>query len=155
VRNLPNDVELGVGEARVRITALSARVVRLRFAAQGTFPADFSFAVLPNAFPAPPEVDVKQSAETVSFDTGAIQVRVVRSPFRVVFLNALGDIIEQNLPGYPPSYNGSAFRGWKSMPGDEHYFALGDKTGPLDHLNLAFSNWNTDQFGWQESTDPL
>src|SRR5213078_1405214 len=32
---------------------------------------------------------------------------------------------------------------------------LGDKTGPLDHRDLAFTNWNSDMFGWQESTDPL
>jgi len=76
-------------------------------------------------------VEVRESAETVSFDTGAIQVRVVRSPFRVVFLNAAGDIIEQDQPGYPVSYDGSQFRVWKSMPGGEHYFGLGDKTGPL------------------------
>ena len=41
------------------------------------------------------------------------------------------------------------------MPEDEHYYGLGDKTGPLDHRNLAFTMWNTDAFGWQESTDPL
>jgi alpha-glucosidase len=41
------------------------------------------------------------------------------------------------------------------MPDDEHYFGLGDKTGPLDHRDLAFTNWNSDMFGWQESTDPL
>lgn len=41
------------------------------------------------------------------------------------------------------------------MPEDEHYFGLGDKTGPMDHRDLAFTMWNTDAFGWQESTDPL
>ena len=50
VHNLPNGVELDVAEARVRITALSAQVVRLRFAAHSE---DSSFAVLPNVFPAP------------------------------------------------------------------------------------------------------
>ncbi len=50
---------------------------------------------------------------------------------------------------------GTAFKVWKTMPEDEHYFGLGDKTGPMDHRNLAFTMWNTDQFGWQESTDPL
>src|ERR1700758_2956068 len=66
VQSLSNGVELGVGEARVRITALSARMVRLRFAPKGSFPEDFSFAVLPNAFPEPPRVEVKEAAETVS-----------------------------------------------------------------------------------------
>ena len=155
VQSLPNGVELGVGEARVRITALSERVVRLRFAPKGSFPEDFSFAVLPNTFPEPPRVELKEAAETISFETGAISVRIVRSPFRIVFLNNQGEIISQDQPGYPVSYNDSEFRVWKAMPRVEHYFGLGDKSGPLDHRELAFSNWNTDQFGWQESTDPL
>ena len=40
-------------------------------------------------------------------------------------------------------------------PADEHYFGLGDKPGPLDRRNEAFTDWNTDAFGWQESTDPI
>ena len=41
------------------------------------------------------------------------------------------------------------------MPADEHYFGLGDKTGAFDHREAAFRLWNTDAYGWQESTDPL
>jgi alpha-glucosidase (family GH31 glycosyl hydrolase) len=32
---------------------------------------------------------------------------------------------------------------------------LGDKPGPLDRAGQAFTMWNTDAFGWQESTDPI
>ena len=41
------------------------------------------------------------------------------------------------------------------MPDDEHYYGLGDKAGPLDRRDMAFTNWNTDAYAWQESTDPL
>ncbi len=47
------------------------------------------------------------------------------------------------------------FRIYKRMPMDEHYFGLGDKTGPLDRRNQAFTLWNTDAYRFQESTDPL
>src|SRR5579883_1810474 len=43
----------------------------------------------------------------------------------------------------------------KSMPVDEHYFGLGDKTGPLDRREIAYTDWNTDMFGFQVSTDPI
>jgi len=36
-----------------------------------------------------------------------------------------------------------------------NYYGLGDKAGPMNRRNRAFTNWNTDAFGWQESTDPL
>ncbi len=44
-----------------------------------------------------------------------------------------------------------SFRVYKTMPMDEHYFGLGDKTGPLDRRNQAFSLWNTDAYRFQES----
>ena len=40
------------------------------------------------------------------------------------------------------------------MPGDEHYFGLGDKTGQFDRREQAYTLWNTD-VGPQESVDPL
>jgi alpha-glucosidase len=52
-------------------------------------------------------------------------------------------------------FDGRAFRVYKTMPSDEHYFGLGDKTGPLDRRNQAFSLWNTDAYRFQESTDPI
>ena len=50
---------------------------------------------------------------------------------------------------------GTGFRVTKVSPPGEHYFGLGDKPGPLDRRNMAFTMWNTDAFGWQESTDPI
>ncbi len=40
------------------------------------------------------------------------------------------------------------------MPGGEHYFGLGDKTGQFDRRGQAYTLWNTD-VGPQESVDPL
>jgi alpha-glucosidase len=155
VQELPSGIEVTAGAAHVRVVALSANVVRLRYAPQGTFPADESFAVLPNAFPEAPKVQVKDSTDAVAVDTGTMQVRVSKAPLRVAFLDASGNVISEDQAGYAASYNGAAFRVWKAMPGDEHYFGLGDKTGPLDRRNLAFTDWNTDMFGYQESTDPI
>jgi alpha-glucosidase len=155
VQALPQGAELTAGQAHARITALSPNVIRLRYAAGGEFPADHSFAVLPNAFPAAPTVHVDESSDAITLDTGDLRVRILKSPFRVVFLDTKGTIISEDQPGYPVAFNRTGFRVWKSMPEDEHYFGLGDKAGPLDHRNLAFTMWNTDAFGWQESTDPL
>ena len=52
-------------------------------------------------------------------------------------------------------FHDSAFRIYKAMPDDEHYFGLGDKVGPLDRRQQSFTLWNTDAFGFQESTDPI
>ncbi len=66
-----------------------------------------------------------------------------------------GHVIVAQLPGRPIEYNGAAFRVYMQSPEDEHYFGLGDKPGSLDRRNEAFTDWNTDSYGWQESTDPI
>ena len=156
MENLPNGIELRVGNSKMRVVALAGSVIRVRYAADGVFPPDQSFAVLPDAFPKSPEISVPEKhGDYVSFSTGAVELRAYLSPLRLVFLDRGGRIISQDEARYPLSFNGPAFRVWRTMPENEHYFGLGDKTGPLDHRNLAFTMWNTDAFGWQESTDPL
>jgi len=152
---LPQGVELTTGTGRLRVTALSANVVRVRNAQAETFPPEHSFAVLPHAFSTAPEVHVEQSSDSITLTTSALRVQIRKTPLQISFVDLSGKAISQDQPGYPASFDGTAFRVWKSMPGDEHYFGLGDKSGPLDHRNLAFIMWNTDMYGWQESTDPL
>jgi alpha-glucosidase len=155
VQTLPEGVELAAGQARVRVIAIAPNVIRLRYAPHGEFSPEHSFAVLPGAFSESASVRVDQSAEALTLDAGGVRVKIQRSPFRVSFLDPKGNVISGDQPGHSVAFNGNEFRVWKSMPEDEHYFGLGDKSGPLDHRNLAFTMWNTDQFGWQESTDPL
>ena len=152
---LPQGVELVTATGRLRVTALSPNVLRIRNAQAGTFPPEHSFAVLADAFPTAPEVHVEQSADNVTLTTSALRVQIRKTPLQISFLDGTGKVISQDQPGYPASFDGTAFRVWKSMPEDEHYFGLGDKSGPLDHRNLAFTMWNMDMYGWQESTDPL
>jgi alpha-glucosidase len=154
--NLPNGIELTVGKGKMRIATLAGSVIRIRYVADGVFPTDQSFAVLPDAFPTAPEVAAPQKHDDfVSFSTGAVEVRAYLSPLRLAFLDRTGRIISQDQVQYRTAFNGRAFRVWKTMPETEHYFGLGDKTGPLDHRELTFTMWNTDAYGWQESTDPL
>ena len=155
VHILPDGADLVAGPSRIRVTAISLRVLRLRYAPDGSFSANPSLAVLPDAFRDPINVQVKQSADAVEFETGAVRVRIVRSPLQILFLDPDGRIILQDHPSYPVAFNGTAFRVWKSMPLDEHYFGLGDKAGPIDHRDQAFTMWNTDAYGYTEGTDPL
>ncbi len=156
----PDGVEIRAQHGRVCISVLSPTVVRVQYSLKEQFSQRLSFAVLPDAFHGEiPTLKVDESEQQLSLNTGVLVVGVDKHPLRVVFQDASGEAIEQDQPGRPPVFNvtaeGAAFKVWKTMPEDEHYFGLGDKTGPLDHRNLAFTMWNTDQFGWQESTDPL
>ena len=155
VKQIPLGVEVNAGAARVRLEAVTPDIIRVRYAPNGNFPPDHSFAIVPGIPKPAPHVSVQQSRESVTMDAGAVQAKIFRSPLRIAFLDEKGNVISEDKPDYPVSFHGTEFRVWKTMPEDEHYYALGDKSGPLDHRNLAFTMWNTDAFGWQESSDPL
>src|SRR5271170_2638844 len=56
---LPDGVELTAGPAKVRVTAVSDGIFRVRVAPNGIFPKDFSWAII--ATPQPPPVERKST----------------------------------------------------------------------------------------------
>ncbi len=143
-------VELSAGRARLRLTSPAPGVARLRYSPDGVFPPEDPFAVLPAA---PPPERVERSSTTLTFDVGDGKALIDLATLRAAFVDAQGRRVSADEAA--PSFDGARFSVRKAMPEDEHYFGLGDKTGPLDRLGRSFTLWNTDQFGWQESSDPL
>jgi alpha-glucosidase len=154
-RPTPNGIEIHSGSAVMQISALRENVVRVRVGPAGQLPEDTSWAVLPAARTSSVAVIQDSSASSVGFKTAKMQVVVRKDPMEITVTDRDGHILLAQLPGRPIEYNGAAFRIYMQSPEDEHYFGLGDKPGPLDRRNQAFVDWNTDAFGWQESTDPI
>ena len=149
---LPNGIELRDGALIMRITALRDDVLRIR-AGNAALPEDASWAVLPEARSASVAVTQESNAATAGFRTATLRVTVDRATGQVTLLDRAGNILQQDTE--PIQFQGDHFRIAKSMPANEHYFGLGDKTGSFDRRDQAFRMWNTDAYGWQESTDPL
>jgi len=154
-RATSNGIEIHSGSAVVEITALRDDVIRVRVGPAGQLPEDASWAALATARSARAAVTPETSATAVGFKTAKLHVSVRKDPFELVVTDLEGRVIADQLASRPIEYNGAEFRVYMKSPEDEHYFGLGDKPGPLDRRNEAFSDWNTDAFGWQESTDPI
>ena len=154
-RATANGIEIRSGAAVMQITALRDDVIRVRVGPAGQLPEDASWAVLPQSRTARAAVTPETSATAVGFKTAKLHVSVTRDPLSLIVTDMEGRVIAAQLPGNPIEYHGAEFRVHMQSPEDEHYFGLGDKPGPLDRRNEAFTDWNTDAFGWQESTDPM
>jgi alpha-glucosidase len=152
---LPNGIEIRSGTAVMQVTALRDDLVRMRVGPLGQLPEDASWAVLPSSRTATVNVTPESSSAAVGFKTAKLHVSVHKDPFGLSVTDNSGHVIVQDLPGRPIEYHGASFRVYMKSPDDEHYFGLGDKPGPLDRRNEAFTDWNTDAFGWQQSTDPI
>src|SRR5580658_6123250 len=153
VERLPHGVELSSGNAKVQVSAFRDGVVRVRVAPEGRFAKDSSWAVIEG--PAPPPVKIEEDQNDLRLLAGSVQILIHKSPLLISFADALGHIVLADESTLPMAWNGRRIRVWKKMPEEENYYGLGDKAGPMNRRNRAFINWNTDAFGWGESTDPL
>ncbi len=150
---LPNGIDLQAGPAHEQIVALRDDVIRIRISRTATLPEDASWAVLPAARQSSVPVTPSSTDASIGFTTRFLQISVDRRTLQLTIRDAAGNIIQQD--ARPVTFTGDAFRIAESMPLDEHFFGLGDKTGPLDRRNQAFTLWNTDAYRFQESTDPI
>ena len=150
---LPSGIDLRDGEARMQIVTLRDDVVRIRVSRSDQSAEDASWAVLKEARQSRIAVKPTSTADTVGFDTEVLRVSINRQTFALTISDHQGNILQQD--ARPIEFHGDSFRLYKQMPLDEHYFGLGDKTGPLDRREQAFTLWNTDAYSFQESTDPI
>jgi alpha-glucosidase len=154
-KSLENGIEIRSGDGIMQITALRENVLRVRVGPQGILPEDASWAVLPDARSSRAQVSVEEDAGFVGFRTAALRVRIERATLRLRVSDLAGAVIQDDAKNRPIEFHGPAFRVYKTMRPEEHYFGLGDKPGPLDRRDHAYQLWNTDSYGFQESTDPI
>lgn len=154
-KSLPNGIEVYSGKAVVQVVALRDDVLRVRIGRNGVLPEDASWAVLSSARHQRTTVTPESTAAAVGFQTKALRVWIDRTTLRFSLTDLNGNVLQEDASGWPVEFHEKSFRIYKQMPVDEHYFGLGDKVGPLDRRNQAFTLWNTDAYSFQESTDPL
>jgi alpha-glucosidase len=153
VSALSNGIEVHVGDLHEKVTALRNDVLRVRVWHGNNPPEDASWAVFQEARHGSVAVIADDSKDQAGFHTGILRVAIDRKTLHMTVRDQAGNIIQED--ARPLRFDGTSFRVYKTMPLDEHYFGLGDKTGPLDRRNEAFTLWNTDAYRFQESTDPL
>lgn len=150
IRTQPDGMTVALGNATLRVTALTDAILRIRVERPSVQAEDASWAV-PAAVRAG---KVRVRATPNGFETAALRVRVEGSPARMVVEDLSGKVISADAID-AIKLDGRGFTLRKAMPQAEHYFGLGDKTGGMDRRGKSFTNWNTDAFGFSSSDDPI
>lgn len=154
-RALANGIEVRHAGMLLQVLALRDSVLRVRLSANGKLPEDASWAVPAEVRRQAVEVTPDSTSDAVGFHTKTLRVQILPATLRLVVTDLSGNVLQEDAEGWPPEFHLDAFRVFKKMPIDEHYFGLGDKVGPLDRRGQSFRLWNTDAFCFQESTDPI
>jgi alpha-glucosidase len=146
-------------EETLEISVLSDHVMRVRFAADGFFERDFSYAIRPDFKAKKTDFQFKESAESFNIKTGNIQCVIGKTKPKIDFLTASGSPILEDDTGFHwesnTLLNGNYIYCSKKIQEEEYYFGLGDKPTELNLRGKRLQNWASDKYGFEKDTDPI
>jgi alpha-glucosidase len=140
---------------QMEVTALSEDVLRVRISPRDKLAEDASWAVAAEIRARTLPLQPAQSAGATEFRTQHLVVRMQGAPLRLTVADSSGHLISADAPERAAQIADGHVTLRKLLPEAEHYFGLGDKTGALDRRGETFVDWNSDSYGFGESTDPI
>jgi alpha-glucosidase len=145
-------VSLATTNAFAEITVYSPKVVRVRIT-RNKPNDDFSYAVV--ARPDGARVTIKDDAGVITITTDSLRASITKRPFSIAFYTPGGQLVNEDEAGLTTSWVGTAVTTYKHMQEGERFIGLGEKTGNLNRAGSAYTNWNSDVFGYRVDQDPL
>lgn len=142
------------------IQVYSDQIIRISYAINGIFEAEFPYALDPTFKPEKTKVDVKEKKKTIEISTAAVKCIVNREDLRIDIQDAETgvSICSDQAPFEARS---TILKGveWlkvhKTSSKTVRYYGLGDKSCALDLRGQKLQNWNSDSFGYSKTSDPL
>lgn len=144
---------------KLMITAISDDILRIRYATDGFFEDDFSYAVKVSDDSVRPVLLLSEKPDHVIVSTSACKVRISREDLKVSFLNNNLDVINEDELGFHWEDNvregGDIVKMTKHIQEGEHFYGMGDKTMHLNLRGRRVTNWALDTYGFKKEEDPI
>ncbi|MFQ5610856.1 MAG: glycoside hydrolase family 31 protein [Anaerolineae bacterium] len=148
-------VTLTCARAAVQVHILAPNLVRVRLSPSGKFEPPFSYAVVKPEEKWPPvDVTVSEIDDRLDIETGQLIVRVHKTGGYIDFLDERGEMINRDSGGLGWLDNWVGL--WRSLPGGDPVYGLGERAAGLDRRRGRYEMWNTDPGGqYRPGDDPL
>jgi len=143
----------------LELSILSENVFRMRFAPDGCFERDFSYAIRPEFKAENIDFELVDENTRVTLKTKTIECLVEKDGLKVHFFTQNKEVILQDDTGFHweanRHLNGNFIYCSKKIQEDESYFGLGDKPTELNLRGKRLQNWNSDKYGFDKDADPI
>ena len=143
----------------LQLTVLRDSVLRFRYAVEGVFEPDFSYAISEEASYGFNHLQVEEEETQYRVITSKLHVHISKDNLRVNIYDVEGNPVNEEEQGFHweenYEYGGNVVKMSKCAREAESFYGLGDK--PM-HLNLKgkrVQNWGTDQYAFGKDQDPL
>ncbi|POY38420.1 glycosyl hydrolase [Solitalea longa] len=146
------------GASKVQISVISDEIIRVRMAPQGTFLADFSYAINPYDHIIT-EVKFTETELQYLIATPKVTCAVTKADFLISFIDRNGNLMSSDAK--PMHYEENVqFGGYyvycsKTCQATEDFYALGDKATEFNLRGKRQVLWNTDTYAFAKNQDPL
>ena len=143
----------------LRIYPISEYILRFRYAVEGLFEKDFSYAIDPEFKAEKVDVELVEEEKLLTLKTKAVVCNIAKRDLRISIYDHNGRIIVDDDKGFHwepnENYGGYIVQNSKQIQFNEAFYGLGDKPTDLNIKGKRFQNWGTDEYGYHYNTDPL
>jgi alpha-glucosidase len=143
----------------LRIQIVRDSMIRFRYAVDGNFEQDFSYAIAESYTKGYNALSLKEEKEQYIVTTSKLHVHVAKADMRIGIYDLEGNVLLEDELGFHweenHQYGGEYVKMSKFSPDGENFYGLGDK--PM-HSNLKgkrVENWNTDEYAFGKDRDPI
>ncbi|EON75428.1 Alpha-glucosidase [Lunatimonas lonarensis] len=99
--------------------------------------------------------EFRSSPDILWLSTKKMTVTISRECFSLSFATPQGKVLCEDDPAIGINWLGTEVSCYKKLQPWEKFIGLGEKTGGLNRWGKAYTNWNTDSFGYGIDADPL
>ncbi len=143
----------------LKIYLLSNTLLRFRYAVNGQFEKDFSYAIAPDFQGQTTPYIYEEKKNKVRIQTQKVICEVSKTNLKITITDLKGNIVCEDDTGFLSRR--TLLKGitkvamTKKVAKEECFFGLGDKTCSLNLRGQQLTNYNADAFGFGTNTDPL
>jgi alpha-glucosidase len=143
----------------LELRVISDKVVRFRYAAEGKFQRDFSYAVPPALEEAIVFFDIQENEDSFEIYTNFIRVFIAKNNLRVTICDKEKNVINQDERGFHWQHyllkGGKIVYCSKQVQPGECFYGLGDKPTEFNLRGKRQENYGEDKYGFAKDADPL
>jgi alpha-glucosidase len=146
-------------ETILEVRVINDKVIRFRYAADGNFHRDFSYAVEKGLPEGLASLSAFDDGESIGIITKQVKCFIDKETLHVKITDHKGFVISEDEAGFHWQHyltkGGKIVYCSKRIQKDEVFYGLGDKPTNLQLRGKRFENFGTDAYAYGPDTDPL
>lgn len=150
------NVVFSCDNAKVLVKICSGSLLKIWYSPSGEFKRkNESFAVIKEDLEEVGKVQVEERPESYEIFTSRLRIRVDKAPFRLQIFDKYQKLLLGDYQNKGLLKDSNKLIACKTLRNDEHFFGLGEKSGPLSRRGRTYTMWNSDKPCYTATEDPL